>query len=66
VSDKADRRERMKTLVSAVATASMSLLGAGVAHAAGPDYFQIPGKWWILLITIVVILNLLCCWRRRK
>ena len=56
----------MKTLVSAVATASMSLLGAGVAHAAGPDYFQIPGKWWILLITIVVILNLLCCWWRRK
>ena len=57
----------MKTLVSAVAAVLMSLLGAGVAHAGGPDYLlYIPVKYWILLIVILVIVNLLCCWSRRR
>ena len=67
MSDKADRRERMKTLVSAVAAASLSLLGADMAHASGPDWlFSIPLKYWIDLIVILLILNLLCCWWRRR
>ena len=56
----------MKTLVSAVAVALVSLLGAGVAHASGPSYFGIPVQYWILIIVILLILNLLCCWWRRR
>ena len=57
----------MKTLVSAVVAALMSLFGAGVAHAGGPGYLlYVPVKYWILLIVILVILNLLCCWWRRR
>ena len=57
----------MKTWMSGVAAALMSLLGAGVAHAGGPDYLlYIPVKYWILLIVILVIVNLLCCWSRRR
>jgi hypothetical protein len=55
----------MRTLASAVTTASVTLLGADVAHAAGPDYFGIPAQWWILLIVILLILNLLCCLRKK-
>jgi hypothetical protein len=66
MSDKADWRRPMKTLVSAVAAASVNLLGASVAHAGGPDYFNVPVKWWILLIVILLILNLVCCWSRRR
>jgi hypothetical protein len=56
----------MKTLVSAVATALVSLLGADVAHAGGADYFHVPAQWWILLIVILLIFNLVCCWWRRR
>jgi hypothetical protein len=66
MSDNADWREPMKTLVSAVATALVSLLGADVALASGPDYFHVNVKWWILLIVILLILNLVCCWWRRR
>ena len=53
----------MKTLASAVATASMSLLGTDVAHAGGPDWLlSIPMKYWIDLIVILLIVNLVCCW----
>ena len=56
----------MKTLISSLVAVWVLLLGTGVAHAAGPDYFGIPVKWWIMLIVILLILNLLCClWRRR-
>lgn len=57
----------MKTLVSAVAMASMSLLGADVAHAGGADYLLgIPWKYWIDLIVLLLILNLACCWWRKR
>jgi hypothetical protein len=56
----------MKTLVSAVATASV-LLGADVAYAGGPDWLlHIPMKYWLDLIVILLILNLACCWWRRR
>ena len=56
----------MKALASAVAAASVSVLGTGVAHAGGPSYFGVSVKWWILLIVILLILNLICCWSRRR
>jgi hypothetical protein len=56
----------MKTLVSAVTAALVSLLGAGVALAGGPEYFHVPVKWWILLIVLLLILNLVCCWWRKR
>jgi hypothetical protein len=57
----------MKTLVSAVVTALMSLLVADVAYAGGPDYLlKIPLKYWIDVIVLLLILNLVCCWWRRR
>jgi len=67
MSDKADWREPMKTLVAAVAAVLVSLLGAGVAHAGGAGYLLgILLKYWIGLIVILVILNLVCCWWRKR
>jgi hypothetical protein len=57
----------MRTLVSAVATASVSLLGADVAYAGGPDWLlNIPAKYWIDIVVLLLILNLVCCWWRRR
>lgn len=56
----------MKTLASAAAAASVSLIGTGVANAGGPSYFGIGVKWWILLIVILLILNLICCWLQKR
>jgi len=56
----------MKTLVSAVNTASL-VLAADMAHAGGPDWLlSIPMKYWIDLIVILLILNLVCCWWRKR
>jgi len=56
----------MKTLASAVATASV-VLGADVAYAGGPDWLlSIPLKYWIDLIVLLLILNLACCWWRKR
>jgi hypothetical protein len=57
----------MRTLVSAVATASATLLGADVALASGPDWLlSIPMKYWIDIIVLLLILNLVCCWWRKR
>jgi len=57
----------MKTLVLAIAGASVSLLGVDMAYAGAPDYlFGIRVKWYGLLLLIVQILSLLCCWYNRK
>jgi hypothetical protein len=57
----------MKTLVSAVAAASVGLLGADVAYAGGPDWLlSIHMKYWIDLIVLLLILNLVCCWWRKR
>lgn len=57
----------MKTLVSAAAAVLVSLLGADVAYAGGPDWLMsIPLKFWIDIIVILLILNLLCCWWRKR
>jgi hypothetical protein len=58
----------MKTLVSAVATALVTLLGVDVAYAGGPGWsaFFIPLKYWIGLIVVLLILNLICCWWRKR
>jgi hypothetical protein len=62
----ATREGWMKTLVAAGAAAAVSLLGADVAHAVGPDYFHLNVKWWILIIVVLLILNLVCCWWRKR
>lgn len=65
--DEADWREPMKTLVSAIATALVILLGADVAHAGGADWLlKIHYKYWIDLIVLLLILNLVCCWWRKR
>ena len=57
----------MKTLVSVVATASMSLLAVDAAYASGPDWlFSLPMKYWIDVIVLLLILNLVCCWWRKR
>jgi hypothetical protein len=57
----------MKTLASAVATGSVFLLGADVAHASGADWLlNVHGKYWIDVIVILLILNLVCCWWRKR
>lgn len=58
----------MKALVSAIAAASVTLLGAEVAHAGAPSYLvflNIPIMVWILIIVVLLILNLLCCWLKK-
>ena len=37
-----ERGRRMKALIAAANTASLTLLGAGVAYAGAPEYFKIP------------------------
>jgi hypothetical protein len=55
----------MKTLVSAVSTASL-VLGADIAYAGGPGWhLSIPMSYWMDLVVILLILNLVCCWRKR-
>ena len=57
----------MKTLVSAVATASLSVLAADVAYAGAPDWLLgIPAKYWIDIFALLLILNLICCWWRKR
>ncbi len=57
----------MRTLASALATASITLLGADVAHAGGPDWLLgIPAKYWIDIFAVLLILNLVCCWWRKR
>lgn len=57
----------MKTLASAVATGSVLLFGADMAHAGGADWLlHIPGKYWIDIVVVLLILNLVCCWWRRR
>jgi hypothetical protein len=57
----------MKTLVAAIATALVTLLGADVAYAGGPDWLlSIKLKYWIDLIVVLLILNLICCWWRKR
>ena len=57
----------MKTLASAVATASLSLLAADPAYAGAPDWLLgIPAKYWIDIIALLLILNLVCCWWGRR
>jgi hypothetical protein len=61
-----DWREPMKALVSAITAASVTLLGAEVAHAGAPHHlFNIPLMYWILLIVVLLMLNLLCCWLKK-
>jgi hypothetical protein len=56
----------MKTLVSAVSTASL-VLAADIAYAGGPDWLlQIPAKYWIDIVALLLILNLVCCWWRKR
>jgi hypothetical protein len=57
----------MRALVSAVAAGAVSLVGADVAYATGPDWLLgLPLKYWIDIIVLLLILNLVCCWRRRR
>jgi len=57
----------MKTLVSAVSTASLVALGADIAYAGGPDWLlSIPMRYWLDIIVILLILNLACCWWRKR
>ena len=57
----------MRTLVSAVAAAAVSLVGADVAYATGPDWLLgLPLKYWIDIIVLLLILNLVCCWWRKR
>jgi hypothetical protein len=57
----------MKTLVAAVATGVMGLVGADVALAGGADFMLgVPLKYWIDIIVLLLVLNLLCCWWRRR
>jgi hypothetical protein len=57
----------MKTLTSAVATASLSLLAVDPAYAGAPDWLlNIPAKYWIDIFALLLILNLVCCWWRRR
>jgi hypothetical protein len=57
----------MKTLVSTVATTSLSLLAADVAYAGAPDWLLgIPFKYWIDIFAVLLILNVICCWWRRR
>jgi len=57
----------MRTLVSAIVVAAVSLLGVEMAYAGAPDYlFGIQIKWYGLLLLIVQILSLLCCWYHRN
>ena len=56
----------MKALVSAIAAASVTLLGAEVAHAGAPhDLFGVQLMHWILIIVVLLMLNLLCCWLKK-
>jgi hypothetical protein len=57
----------MKTLVSAVAAALVSLHAVDPAYAGAPDWLlNIPLKYWIDIFALLFILNLLCCWWRRR
>ena len=57
----------MRALGSAVAAAAVTLVGADVAYATGPDWLLgLPLKYWIDIIVLLLILNLVCCWRRRR
>jgi hypothetical protein len=63
-----DWREPMKTLASAIAAASVTLLGTEIAYAGAPSYLvflNIPIRYWIFIIVILLILNLLCCWLKK-
>ena len=57
----------MRALGSAMAAAAVTLVGADVAYATGPDWLLgLPLKYWIDIIVLLLILNLVCCWRRRR
>jgi hypothetical protein len=58
----------MKALVSAISAASVTLLGAEVAHAGAPAYLvflNMPIMVWIVIIVVLLILNLVCCWLKK-